>query len=262
MIASHEPIIMTGAIRLRPSGAIWLPAICLLAACGGDPQQTPSSSTARQAAALETASAPAPAPDAGEAARLAADTRSSASDRGDAPRPAYREVNIPSGALLPIVLDTAIASDTSSVEDAVRAHLARAVSVRGTEVLPAGTDIDGVVVAAERPGKVRGRARVAFRLTSLHLDDERVGVRTSVVWRRAPATKKQDAAKIGIPAAGGAVVGAIVGGKKGAAIGGAAGGGAGTAVVLSTRGREVRLPAGSAFTVRLLEPVTVRVPVG
>ena len=32
--------------------------------------------------------------------------------------------------------------------------------------------------------------------------------------------------------------------------------------VLSTRGKEIRLPAGSTFSVRLLEPVTVRVRVG
>ena len=55
----------------------------------------------------------------------------------------------------------------------------------------------------------------------------------------APATKKKDALTIGIPAAGGAVIGALVDGKKGAAIGSAAGGGAGTAVVLSTRGKDV-----------------------
>ena len=48
----------------------------------------------------------------------------------------------------------------------------------------------------------------------------------------APATKKKDALKIGVPAAGGASIGALVGGKKGAGIGALAGGGAGTAYVL------------------------------
>ena len=65
--------------------------------------------------------------------------------------------------------------------------------------------------------------------------------------------------KIGAPAAGGAIIGAIAGGKKGAAIGTAVGGGAGTAVVLSTRGEEVHLPKGSALSVKLTEPLTVRV---
>jgi hypothetical protein len=73
----------------------------------------------------------------------------------------------------------------------------------------------------------------------------------------APGTKEKDAAKIAIPAAGGAVVGAIVGGKKGAAIGAAAGGGGGTAVVLATRGKEVRLGPGAVLLVRLSQPLTV-----
>jgi len=75
----------------------------------------------------------------------------------------------------------------------------------------------------------------------------------------APATKKKDAMTIGAPAAGGALVGALVGGKKGAGIGAAAGGGAGTAVVLTTRGKEVRVGRGAILSVRLTEPLTIRV---
>jgi hypothetical protein len=75
----------------------------------------------------------------------------------------------------------------------------------------------------------------------------------------APATKKQDAMKIGIPAAGGALVGALVDGKKGAGIGAAVGGGAGTAVVLTTRGKDVRIGRGATLAVRLREPLTIRI---
>lgn len=77
----------------------------------------------------------------------------------------------------------------------------------------------------------------------------------------APATKGEDAAKIGIPAAGGAIVGGLLGGKKGAAIGTAIGGGAGAAVVLSTPGQDIRLASGSALSLRLDEAVDVRVPI-
>ena len=65
--------------------------------------------------------------------------------------------------------------------------------------------------------------------------------------------------KIGAPAAGGAIIGAIAGGKKGALIGTAVGGGAGTGVVLSTRGKEVGLAKGAAITLKLVEPLTVRI---
>jgi hypothetical protein len=67
--------------------------------------------------------------------------------------------------------------------------------------------------------------------------------------------------KIGIPAAGGALIGAIIGGGKGAAIGATIGGGGGTAAVLMTPGKEIRLSSGTTIAVALDGPVDVRVPV-
>jgi hypothetical protein len=174
---------------------------------------------------------------------------------------AAREVTIPAGTTLSIVLDTPVGSETSRIEEPVTAHLARAVQVNGETVLAEGSRVAGVVTDAKRSGKVKGRAHVAVRFDSLtpRGADERYTIHTAAIGRTAPATKKKDALEIGAPAAGGAIIGAIVGGKKGALIGGAAGGGAGTAVVLSTRGKEVHLPKGAAVTLRLTQPVAVRV---
>jgi hypothetical protein len=174
--------------------------------------------------------------------------------------PVVQEVTLPAGTALPLRLETTVASDASSVEDTVRATLRQPLVLDDKQVLPVGTDVSGVVTAARRSAKVKGRALVAFRFTRLTVDEESYPIRTRVISRQAPGTKAKDAKTIGIPAAGGAVVGGIIGGKKGAAIGGAAAGGAGTAVVLSTRGKEVRLPAGTNITARLSEPLTVRVP--
>jgi len=159
------------------------------------------------------------------------------------------------------VLDTPVGSDTSRVEEPVRAHLAQAVVVRGMTVLPAGSAVSGVVTDATRSGKVKGLAHVAMRFDAItpRGESERYQMRTASVGRTAPATKKKDALEIGAPAAGGAIIGALVGGKKGAAIGGAAGGGAGTAVVLSTRGKEIHVRQGAPLTLRLAAPLTVRV---
>jgi outer membrane lipoprotein SlyB len=177
--------------------------------------------------------------------------------------PEYREVTIPAGTVLPVELQTAVGSDTSNVEDAVRGTLRRAVTVGGVEALPAGTTLHGLVTAAERSGRVKGRARIALRFTRLASphDAERVAISTGTIARLAEATKKQDAAKIGGGAAGGAIIGGILGGGDGAAKGAAIGGAAGTGVVLSTRGKEVRLGPGADLSVRLQAPVTVRVPV-
>jgi hypothetical protein len=124
-----------------------------------------------------------------------------------------------------------------------------------------GSEVGGAVISARRSGKVKGRAYVAVRFSSLtpRGDTERYRLQTRSVGRLAPATKERDAVKIGAPALGGALVGGLVGGGKGAAIGAAAGGGAGTAVVLTTRGKEVRLARGSTVSVRLTQPLRLRV---
>ena len=182
-------------------------------------------------------------------------------DRTAASLPAFREVTLPAGTVLPVELTTRVGSEISSVEDAVRGTLRRAVVVSGVQAFPAGTAVIGHVTAADRSARVKGRARVAFRFTTIDPpgDAERLTMRTDTVSRLAQATKKQDAAKIGGGAAGGAIIGGILGGGDGAAKGAAIGGAAGTGVVLSTRGKEVTLPAGTAVSVRLAAPLTVRV---
>jgi hypothetical protein len=172
-----------------------------------------------------------------------------------------REVTIPAGTPLSIILETPVNSTTSRVEEHVNAHLARAVVVDGATVVPEGSRVGGVVTDATQSGRVKGRAHVAVRFDSLTPSgsDDRYTIQTSSVGRTAQATKGKDALEIGAPAAGGAIIGALVGGRKGALVGGAVGGGAGTAVVLSTRGKEVKLQKGAALTLRLASPVTVKV---
>ena len=176
-------------------------------------------------------------------------------------RPVVREITVPAGTRLRIVLDTAIGSNTSRVEQSVQAHLAQPIMVDGQTAVAEGTPVSGVVTEATRAGKVKGRARLAVRFDTLapRGDSERYTIQTTAVGRTAPATKKNDAIKVGAPAAGGALIGGLIGGKKGALIGTAAGGGAGTAVVLSTPGKEVHMPKGSALTLRLTQPLTVRI---
>jgi hypothetical protein len=176
-----------------------------------------------------------------------------------APKP--REITLPAGTVLPVTLNSSVGSDTSRIEDPVRATMRRAVVSQGVEVLPAGTAVTGYVTQAQRSGRVKGRASIAFRFTQIDLPGEggRTAIKASTISRLAPATKKQDAMKIGGGAAGGAIIGGILGGGDGAAKGAAIGGGAGTGVVLATRGKEVHVGSGSALGVRLTAPLTVRV---
>ena len=173
---------------------------------------------------------------------------------------ADRYVTIPAGTTLRLRVDRAFGSDISRVEDPVSATLVRAVTVNGRTALPSGSVASGYVADAARPGKVKGRGRVAVRFTRITpAGGDRYNMRTNSWVAVAPATKKKDALTIGLPAAGGAAIGALIKGKKGAGIGALAGGGAGTAVVLTTRGKDARVNRGATLTVRLSEPLTVRI---
>ena len=177
-------------------------------------------------------------------------------------RPEFVEVTIPAGTTLSAALTTPVGSDTSKVEDPVRATLRAPVSAEGHQALPSGTSLVGHVTSAERSAKVKGRASIAFRFNTIDLpgDGGRQPINTETISRLAPATKKKDATKIGIGAGAGAAIGAIVGGGGGAAKGAAIGGAAGTGAVLATRGEEVRLAGGTPVSVKLTAPLTVRVP--
>ena len=228
---------------------------------GGERTRVRRSEIATLHAVTPKAPAPPAAPPAPEAPARDDGARPSTSGRAPADKPEFREVTIPAGTVLPVELRTTVGSETSKVEDPVRGTVRRAITIDGVEAVPAGSVLAGTVTEAARSARVKGRARIAFRFSSLDTpgDAERLRIRTATYAREAEATKKKDAATIGGGAAAGAVIGGIIGGGDGAAKGAAIGGGAGTGVVLSTRGKEVTLPAGTAISVKLAEPLTVRV---
>jgi hypothetical protein len=172
----------------------------------------------------------------------------------------FREFTLPAGTVLAARLDSSIGSDTSHVGDTVEATLTQAERVDGIEVLPEGSVITGAVTSAEPSGKVKGRATLTVEFRSISVAGRATPMSASLS-RTAASTMTSDAKKIGIPAAGGAVVGAIIGGKKGAGIGAIIGGGAGTAVVLTTAGPEVGMSSGTVLSITLDEAVDVRVPI-
>jgi hypothetical protein len=221
----------------------WLSAIalaCVCAACGGSGSSEPPAADAAAEGKGDAATTTAP-------------------EKPTLPAPEFREVTIPVGTTLRLELKSALASDTSQIEDSVRATLRQPVTIDGKVVLPAGTQLVGTVTDVARAGRVKGVARVAYRFTTLRHDSERYDIRTAPIAHEAKTTKKKDAVKIGIGAGAGAAIGAILGGGGGAAKGAAIGGAGGTGAVLATRGDEVRLGPGADVNTRLMSPLTVRV---
>lgn len=218
--------------------------------------QSPASAVNGAPSAAPASGAPAAAPPGADAAPPAAPAAPAAP-----PAPVFKEVTVPTGTSLAIELKSPLSSATAAVEDPVEGVLRRPLVVDGAEIVPAGAMVSGSVTAAERSGRVKGRARLSLRFTSLTVGDETLPMTTAAIAREAQATKGRDAAKVGIGAGAGALVGAIAGGKKGAVVGGTVGAGAGTGVVLATRGEEVVLGAGANLTTTLTSPLVLRIPV-
>ena len=169
------------------------------------------------------------------------------------PVPKPHPISVPEGATLPLVLETAISSETSRSGDVVVARLAEDVRVGEKVVVPAGSEVRGRVTAAVPSGRVKTRARLAFTFDTLVVKGREYSIGTGPLDITAGDTHKKDAATIGIGAGAGAIVGAIVDGKKGAGIGALIGGATGSGVVLTNTGKEVELGSGTPVTVRLTQ---------
>jgi len=174
--------------------------------------------------------------------------------------PVYDELVVAADSVIGLEIETALTSERALLEDAVVARVTRDVRVGNRVAIPAGSRVHGEVTTVERGGKVKDRARLGVRFTSIVLaDGTRVPIVTETIYREGDSPVNESAAKIGGGAIGGAIIGAILGGGKGAAIGGAVGAGAGSGAVMVGGRNAATLPAGTPVTVRVQGPVVVTV---
>lgn len=177
-----------------------------------------------------------------------------------APEPEREELVVPGDAVLGLQMDSSVSSENARIEDQVTAHVTRDVRVGDRIAIPSGSKARGEVTFVERGGRLRERARLGVRFSSLLLSDgSRVPISTDVVFRDGDSPSRGSAVKIGGGAIGGAIIGGILGGGKGAVLGGTAGAGAGTALAMSGERSAATLVAGAPITVRLTHPVAVTV---
>ena len=100
-------------------------------------------------------------------ANVTVDTAAPASPAAVAAARATHEVTIPTGTVLRLRVNRGFGSDISRVEDAVPATLDRPVVINGQTILRAGSLASGYIAQATRPGKVKGRGRVAVHFTRI-----------------------------------------------------------------------------------------------
>jgi hypothetical protein len=161
------------------------------------------------------------------------------------------------GTELLVTLETTVSSDKSRAEDLVVGKLAEPIRLGERTLVPAGSEVRGHVIAAQRSGKVKGLARLAVSFDRLEVKGRTYRIEASPIDVTAEKQKGRDAKIIGGAAAVGAIIGAIKDGGGGAAKGGLLGGAAGTGAVLLTRGQEVEFPAGSSHKIRLTRSLSL-----
>jgi hypothetical protein len=176
------------------------------------------------------------------------------------PQPRFVDLVVSPDSVLGLQMESSLTSEKARVEDEVTARVTRDVRVGDRVAIPAGSTARGEVTMVERGGKVKERARLGIRFTSIVLaDGTRVPIETDTIYRDGDSPTGESVAKIGGGAIGGAIIGGIFGGAKGAAIGASVGGGAGTAAVAAGGRNPATLPSGTPVTVRVVKPATVTV---
>jgi hypothetical protein len=174
--------------------------------------------------------------------------------------PEFVQVVVPASSVIGLHVESTLSSERARVEDRVEARVTRDVTVGDRIAIPAGSRAVGSVIAVERGGKLKTRARLGVRFhTLVFADGTELPISTEAIYREGESPGNESAKKIGGATVGGAILGAILGGGKGAAIGGAAGAAGGTAVVMSGDRNAASLPAGTIVTVRLTDSVAVDV---
>jgi hypothetical protein len=178
----------------------------------------------------------------------------------DPPGPVFDELVVAAQSVIGLQMESSVTSERAQVEDQVVARVTRDVKVGDRVAIPAGAKANGEVTVVEKGGRLRERARLGVRFTSIVLaDGTRLPIDTETIFREGDSPGRESSAKIGGGAIGGAIIGGILGGAKGAAIGGSVGAGAGTAAVMAGSRNNATLASGSPVTVRLEEPVTITV---
>jgi hypothetical protein len=174
--------------------------------------------------------------------------------------PLFDELVVAANSVIGLEIESAITSERARVEDAVAARVTRDVKVGDRVAIPAGARAQGEVTVVERGGRLKERARLGVRFTSIVLaDGTRLPIETDTIYREGDSPTTESAAKIGGAAIGGAIIGGILGGAKGAAIGTAVGAGGGSAAVMAGGRNAATLPSGTPVTVRVQDPVVVTV---
>lgn len=177
------------------------------------------------------------------------------------PQPSSPKIVVPAGTHIPLVLHNAISTRSARPGDPVYFESLFPVMIDGKVVIPAGSYVSGEITESKRPGRVKGRAELMMKLTTLILPNAYIvnlnavpsnagtggGETTDNEGKIVGASNKgSDIGTIAKTAGAGAGIGGLATQSgRGVGIGAGVGAAVGLAAVLLTRGPEAELPRGS-----------------
>jgi hypothetical protein len=166
-------------------------------------------------------------------------------------------ITVPSGTGLDVRLAQSISSETAHTGDPWRGIVTSAVEIDGHEVIPAGSTVEGVVVAAKEARR-GDRAKLELGVRAIRIGDRRVSLRANAEPVIAGSTRARNLGAIAGGAAAGALLGKAIGGDGGDATRGAIVGGAvATGAVAASKGYQVVLKDGTVMTFVVNQNVAV-----
>ncbi|MEM7350770.1 MAG: hypothetical protein AAF657_08190 [Acidobacteriota bacterium] len=184
--------------------------------------------------------------------------------RRQPPPEVYAEIDLEASTLIDVEFLTTVSSATSRPGDSFRTRLTADLHAGdGRLVVPAGTELTGIVTEAVPLKRVGGQAELGLRFGELQLPWGRPVEINASFYDAGRNESRRDKKVIGRAAAGGAILGAIIDDDdrgRGTVLGAILGAAAGTAASANRPKDEVEIPGGTVVTLELDEPVSVQVP--
>jgi len=177
------------------------------------------------------------------------------------------KLEAPAGTIIPLELRNLISSRTAYVEEAIYCETIYPVVVNNRIVIPEGSYVKGEVTDVVWPGRIKGKASINIRFTSITLPDGFTQPLSASVYSIAGSrlegpkpdtdtTDQQASQDIAVGGTQDAVIDAsgLGGGSPISAVSQGIGG---VIMMLATRGKTITMRPGTNFEIRLITPLSL-----
>ena len=162
---------------------------------------------------------------------------------------------IPAGQEMDVRLQTTLSSESAQPEQRFEAVTAVDLTQNGRVLVPAGSQVRGVVSAVEKAGRLERTGRLTLAFDSISVNGRQHPFRATATQVFQSGGIREEAGTAGVGAGAGAIIGGVIGGVKGAILGAVIGAGG---AIAATDGKDITLPAGSYVRLRTDSSVNVR----